>query len=343
MSVFWHSNFMIRLRSWEYWPLQVVYFPIFFYWMWQAIRSGSLFFFSASNPSIESGGMLGESKSKILDLIPDEVKPITLFFNKGVELEDMITQFSQHQLTYPVIAKPDMGERGWQVVKVKDEIALVNYAESSTVDFIIQEYIDLPVELGVFYYRMPDEEQGVVSSIVLKEMLKVTGDGRSTLRELMTKYDRAKLQITTLEKERDLSVVPKSGEDVELVGIGNHSKGTTFLNGNQWITEKLITQFDLLSKQVKGFYYGRYDLRCASREALERGEMKIMELNGAGAEPAHIYHPGFSLFRAYGVLFKHWKILAQISRANHKNGVAYLTLKEAKEIWSRIKAKEALT
>jgi hypothetical protein len=320
--------------------MTVVYFPIFFYWMWQALLSRSLFFFSASNPTIESGGMLGESKSQILGLVPDEVKPITLYFVRGTSQAEIITTISKKKLSYPIIAKPDMGERGWQVEKIEDETSLLSYIDQSPVDFIIQEYINLPIELGVFYYRMPDHECGTVSSIVLKEMLKVTGDGQSSLQELMMNLDRAKLQIASLEGERDLSVIPSDGEEVELVGIGNHCKGTTFLNANHLINEKLIKQFDQLSKRIDGFHYGRYDLRCASYEALNKGEMKIMELNGAGAEPAHIYQPGFSLFTAYGVLFKHWNILAKISRANHKKGIEYLTFSEAKEIWQRIQTKE---
>jgi hypothetical protein len=310
--------------------------------MWQAMRCKSLFFFSASNPTIESGGMLGESKSQILDLVPEGVKPITLFFLKGQEVEEIILALELKHLTYPLIAKPDMGERGWQVEKIKNQGALEKYIHQSTVDFIIQEYIDLPIELGVFYYRMPDQEQGEVSSIVVKDMLKVRGNGNSTLRELMMQYDRAKLQIATLEQVRDLSIIPVDGEEVELVAIGNHGKGTTFLNGNHLITNELQQQFDQLSKKVDGFFYGRYDLRCASYDALNRGEMKIMELNGAGAEPAHIYHPGFSLMEAYRVLFKHWRVLAQISRANHQKGVKYLTFGEAKHIWARIKAKQAV-
>ena len=342
MNRIWRSNFMIRLRSWEYWPLYVVYFPIFFYWVWQAILSKSLFFFSASNPTIESGGMLGESKSKILELVPEEVKPTTMFFLKDQDLKTVIAALDKNGLSYPLIAKPDMGERGWKVEKINDQADLDKYIYQSNVDFIIQEYIDLPIELGVFYYRMPDQEQGEVSSIVVKDMLKVMGDGRSSLRDLMMLYDRAKLQIASLEKERDLSVIPIAGEEVELVAIGNHCKGTTFLNGNHLITEQLRQQFDHLSKRVDGFFYGRYDLRCVSYEALNRGEMKIMELNGAGAEPAHIYHPGFPLLEAYRVLFKHWNVLAQISRANHQKGVKYLTFGEAKDIWARIKTKEAV-
>ena len=333
MTWFWRSNLMIRLRKWEYWSIYVIYFPIFFYGIWQAILSRSLFFFSASNPSIKNGGMFGCSKFKILELIPEDVKPITLFFQKGVSEEVALFQIESNKLQYPIIAKPDMGNRGWQVEKIKSENELLEYMRICQVNFIIQEYIDLPIELGVFYYCMPDQEQGVISSVVLKEMLKVTGDGNSTLRELMMKYDRAKLQVQFLAQKRGLSTVPPKGEEVELVAIGNHSRGATFLNGNHLITKQLRAQFDQLHKKIDGVFYGRYDLRCASYEMLNKGQMKIMEFNGANAEPAHIYHPGFSLLEAYRILFKHWKILGQISRANHQKGVKYMTMAEAKKLF----------
>jgi hypothetical protein len=57
-----YLNFMTRLTQWEYWPFEVIYLPIFVYWLWLSVKARSLFFFSAANPSIENGGMLGESK-----------------------------------------------------------------------------------------------------------------------------------------------------------------------------------------------------------------------------------------------------------------------------------------
>ena len=64
--------------------------------------------------------------------------------------------------------------------------------------------------------------------------------------------------------------------------------------------------------------------------------MKIMELNGAGAEPAHIYHPNSSLWTAYKVLLSHWKVMYDISVINHKKGIPYLTLKEGMQVVKNI-------
>ena len=135
-----------------------------------------------------------------------------------------------------------------------------------------------------------------------------------------------------------LDVILDKGKRMELVSIGNHCLGTKFLDGNHLINEKLTASFDRISKQVNGFYFGRYDLRCASLADLENGKIKIMELNGCGAEPAHIYHPGASLVKAMKVLITHWKNMYRISVENHKQGVPYLTLREGRAIYKKVKA-----
>jgi hypothetical protein len=194
---------------------------------------------------------------------------------------------------------------------------------------IMQEYIDLPMEAGIFYYRMPNENKGTVSSVVLKGLLTIVGDGESSIYELMIDNERAKLQVGRLREAGviNLEEVPEVDEKIVLEPIGNHNRGTVFLNGNYLINQKLIDIIDDISKNIDGFYYGRYDVRYQDEEALYRGEFKIMELNGSASEPAHIYAPGFSLLKAYKVLFHHWRILFEISRMNHKNGVPYMLFK----------------
>jgi hypothetical protein len=45
----------------------------------------------------------------------------------------------------------------------------------------------------------------------------------------------------------------------------------------------------------------------------------IVELNGAGSEPTHIYDPKHSIFFAWQEIIRHWKFLHHISTINHKN------------------------
>lgn len=282
--------------------------------------------------------MIGESKMDILKSLPQSLIPQTELVKAGCpynELDEIAGKF-----IYPIICKPDVGERGWQVEKINNRDELVNYHQSVKSHYLIQECLTEPIELGVFYYRYPEDKKGNISSIVIKEMLNVFGDGHSSLKELILTNDRAKLQWPVLKEKfkGKLDTIPKLDEEINLVAIGNHSRGTKFLDGNHLINEKLVEVFTLISNQIDGFYYGRYDIRVNSIEDLYNGNIKIMELNGAGSEPAHIYQPGYSLLYAYKIIFQHWKILYQISRMNNKKGIPYLSFNEALAIYKRTKA-----
>lgn len=64
-------------------------------------------------------------------------------------------------------------------------------------------------------------------------------------------------------------------------------------------------------------------------EALRSGKaFHIIELNGAGGDPTHIYDPKHSLFFAWKEIVRHWFILYRISAANHRLGVKYMTYTE---------------
>lgn len=285
------------------------------------------------------GGMFGESKYDVLKLIPDQYKPKTVLVKHPSTKEKIRELLQSHQLNFPLVFKPDLGERGYMVNRIFSEQDIDEYLKRIQADFLIQELVDLPVECGIFYTRFPDEENGSVTSVVLKEMLTVTGNGKCTLLELITDKPRAKLQkerLCEIHAGRIDVVIPE-GEVVELNLIGNHCLGTKFLNGNHLINEKLSQTLDHLSKQIDGFYFGRFDLRCATNTDLYAGRIKILELNGCGAEPAHIYQPGFSLWKAWHTLFTHWKNIFIISLQNHKRGVPFVSFREGSMIYRKFK------
>lgn len=332
-------NFFSKLFHWEYWPFGIIQLPLIFLWIWYSIKERSLFYFSASNPGILTGGMMGESKFEVLQMVPENVKPKSLLIKFPGSLEKVVRTIRENNLSFPVIFKPDLGERGWMVRKIKSAEDVAKYLSEIKIDFIVQELVDLPLEFGVYYLRFPNQPNGLVNSITMKEFLSIQGDGRKTIEALILEKDRARFQWKILKdiyQDRLKEVLPM-GEKLELVSIGNHCLGTTFLNGNHLITPKLCESFDRMSKQVEGFYFGRYDLRCASLKDLEEGNVKIVELNGCGAEPAHIYHPGASLWNGLQDLILHWKNLYLISKENHQKGVPYLSFEEGKAIYNRLK------
>jgi hypothetical protein len=339
------SNFFIKLKSWEYWPFGIVQFPLFIYFGWLCLRSRSLVFFSASNPGITMGGMFGESKFDVLQKVPAMHTPITMLVKVPATSRHVVSMMQDRNLRFPIIVKPDIGERGFGVQKITDSQQLDLYLVDQRFDFMVQEFVDLPLEFGVFYTRFPNQKQGHVTSVVMKEMLAVVGDGRSSLQELILRLDRAKLQWDTLKvKYGDaLNKCVPEGERIELVSIGNHCLGTKFLDGSHLINADLHRSFDAISQQIPEFYFGRFDLRCHRIDDLYNGNVKIMELNGCGAEPAHIYHPGYSLRKALGVLFSHWRNIFLIARENQRRGVSYTPLREAVAHYKKFKAATTAT
>jgi hypothetical protein len=298
-----------------------------------------LVFFTASNPGIDMGGMFGESKFEVLKKIPGNLIPKTIRVSIPATLPQVLQAIGEEGFQFPVIFKPDLGEKGHMVKKIANEKDIDSYIAKTRIDFLIQELVDLPFEFGVFYRRFPGDARGEVTSVVLKEMLTVTGDGKSSLQQLIFKKERAKLQWERLrEKFKDrLNEILAAGDTLELVSIGNHALGTKFLDGSYLINQKLSDVFDEISKQVDGFYYGRFDLRCASVDDLYSGKVKIMELNGCGAEPAHIYEPGYPLTKAIGVTLKHWRNIYEISRMNHNRGVRYVSIPVAFEFYKKFR------
>jgi hypothetical protein len=333
------SNFIIKFKSWEYWPFGIIQFPLFIYFGWLALRARSPTFFSASNPGITMGGMLGESKFDVLKKIPLQYTPVSIRIDKSLSANQVLEILKTNHLNFPVIFKPDLGERGFMVKKISNQHDVEKYLKQIKIDFIAQEFVDLPLEFGIFYTRNPKDTRGKVTSVVMKEMLTVSGDGKQTLQQLILQKDRAKLQWSTLRDKyrNDLKTVLADGEKKELVSIGNHCLGTTFLDYRHLINERLSETFDIISKQIAGFYFGRFDLRCRSIEDLYAGNVKIMELNGCGAEPAHIYQPGYPLTKAMSELFNHWRTIFKIAQENHRRGVHYTSLKEASMYYKAFK------
>lgn len=294
--------FLVKLFYYEYWPFWLFFLPLVPYWMYLAARHRSLTFFTLANPAIPHGGVFGESKSDILKKINSEYLPRSIYCESGVAFTDVLIQLSNQSMEFPLVAKPDVGERGTQVEKLADERDLEDYLLSAEAEFIIQEFIDYPIELGVLYFRTPLSGESGITSIVKKEFLTVVGDGESTILQLIEKSERAKLQLPLLKDKwgGKLNTVLELDKAFLLQPIGNHCLGTKFLSANDIIDDKLVKVFDQISNGIDGFHYGRFDLKVKSFDALEKGEgILIMELNGVTSEPGHIYDPKLNIFKAY--------------------------------------------
>ncbi len=323
------KTFLTKLTKWEYWPTYMFYVPIIPYYLYRAIRARHLVFYLATNPGIKYSGNGTESKYKTILLIPEKHRPKTVFVKTGEPINVVQRKIENEGISFPLIAKPDVGFRGFLVQKIDDFESLKNYLEKYDVDIIIQEFIDYKNECGILYSRVPGEAHGAITSVTLKKFLSITGDGTSKLSELILNDSRACVYydyLKAIHKEHMNSVLEKDHEEIISV-IGNHARGTQFINGNHLIDETLVTMLDALNKQIEGWFYGRLDIKYDTFEKVRKGEdFKILEINGIIAEPTHIYDPttGATYFGALRSLKKHWGIISKIAVANHtKNKVEY--------------------
>jgi membrane protein DedA with SNARE-associated domain len=324
-----------RRTHWEFWPSWVFYAPTFCWYLLLALRHRSLSLPTVSNPAMDAGGFIGESKGAILkDLVAgrDDAQRFvvrTLHLPPGgVErLEQLERWLADEQLDYPIVIKPDAGQRGSGVRYVKTASEARAYLAELPLAVVAQEYAAGPHELGVFYVRPPGEMVGRIFSVTEKFFTTVVGDGEHNLEDLIVRHPRAVLQASTFFRRHAdlLGWVPGPGEEFPLVTSGNHAQGALFKDGRRLATDALRARLDALADGYPGFHIGRFDLRAPDLDALIRGEQfKIVELNGATSEATHIYDPDFGPWRgpieAYRTLFTQWSMVFAISAANRKAG-----------------------
>jgi hypothetical protein len=331
---------LLKIKHFEFWNTHLFHLPIYLYWLFLSCKARSLFFFSAANPGIETGGMIGESKYRILKKIDPHYLPKTIFYSSAPAQTKLLADIEKEGISFPFVVKPDIGQGGWLIQMIHDKHELDLFLAKIKMPFMVQEYIDYEIELGLLYYRFPGSKNGRISSVAVKELLSVTGDGTSTLLQLVEKHERAKGQLPKLSRNKriELNRIPEKGEKIKLSFVGNHSYGTMFLNANHLVDEQLALIFDKLCLGIDGFYFGRFDLRCKSIADLKAGDFKILELNGAGSEPLHIFDPAEKIAKAYRSAFEHWRIIYTISELNRKAGVCYMELKEALKVYKHVRA-----
>lgn len=331
------SPWLIKLFNWEYWSFNTIYAPLYLYWFYLSAKAKSFFFFNASNPTIEYGGFVLEKKSDIYNILPQAYFPKTVLIVPNTEkgaIEKIIENSGIH---FPAIVKPDVGGRGRGVKKVDSLEAALEYVQQfKQYPMLVQNLIPFKNEVGIFYYRLPWESKGFISGIVSKEFLTVIGDGSSTIEQILNQDTRYILQLPALRKTSNINLneIPLKGEVKVLVPYGNHARGAKFVDWSDKITDALESSIDEVCSQIPHFYFGRLDLMYDTWELMEQGKnISIVELNGAGSEPTHIYDPKHSLFYAWGEIIRHWKILLKISIYNHKNKIGrFLTYKEGRQM-----------
>jgi len=335
-----------KIINWELWPFYLVYTPLVFVWVYYFFKAKRFWFFAPVNPSLEFSGFEGETKEEMFNQLNKNIYPNTIYVKPAMQFDSVLLQMQHVGLTYPIAVKPNIGTKGLCFRKIDNEEQLKKYHQSLPVEYVLQDMIEWPLELSVFYVRYPNKLKGSITGLIAKEYLHVVGDGQSTLLELMEKHPKAKLRLGELVKkhESQLQQIILAKKVFYLSIAGNHNRGARFINLHKEIDDNLVNVFDDISNHTKKFYYGRYDVKTTSLEDLKHGKnISILEFNGVGAEPNHIYDCNMSYLQALKVIAKHWGHMYKIGKLNNENGIPYISfikgwkhLRKAKAFYQRL-------
>ncbi len=317
-----------RFGNWEFWPWWLLYQPVLARVAGLVLHHRSLRLVTAANPGIPGGGLVGESKWKILEPLqrhaPEHVAR-TAFLPAGEALDarrERVERFvDETDIGYPIVVKPDEGDRGFGVTIVRHPDELDRALSTLRREGLVQEFVP-GAEFGVFYVRSPEVASGELFSITEKRPLTLLGDGKRNLERLILDDPRAVyLAALHLDFHRvRLGWIPEPGEEIALTELGTHSRGALFLDGAQVETPALRRAVDHVARGLPGFCFGRFDLRAVDRGALQRGTFKVVELNGLTAEATHIYDPRYGVGHALRTLFRQWELAFEVAAANRRAG-----------------------
>ena len=317
-----YPSFLQPIFNWRYWPTEFLYLPLTLYVFFiGAFKTGKLFYFAAANPKIPLGGFANDSKFSIIKNIPIAFKPKTILISKNDNIENLKYKFQDENFSFPLFAKPDIGEGGFLAKKINTYDELLNYHSIHNMDYLVQEFIDYPLELSVLIHNAEGDFK--ISSITERKHLSIIGDGYSSIEELLTADKRVMLRIKNIKKqcESQLNIVLEKGKTLQPTSLGNRNYGALFIERTELINKATIESLENVNKIINLFNYARYDIKCNSVEDFLQGKMKILEINGVKGEPVHIYDSKYNLYEAYKEIFRHWGFIMQISKRNIKEGI----------------------
>ena len=338
-------HFWRKWKSFEFWPSWFFYIPIVFWYIFLSIRYKSLLCPFYANPKILNGGLLGESKWDFMQYLDPKSKTTlpALKVKKGVTFEEFLVVLEKNNFHFPFIVKPDVGQRGFAVRIICDEFDLTEYLLLSDFDIILQKLSLLPKEAGIFYIKIPDLKNEFIFSITNKKFPFIIGDGKTKIGDLILNDPRAKIIAPTYfsRHETSLDLILNLDEKFQLSECGNHCQGAIFENGYYLKTDMLLQQISKTLSYFPEFYFGRFDVRYKTEDALKNGQFEIVEINGAGSEATHIWDSKTTLIEAYSTLFTQWKLLFEIGHQVKKrpdfesNVDLVLFLKESFKVYFR--------
>jgi hypothetical protein len=310
-----------------------MYTPVAFSWIFNAIRYRSITLPLLANPKLCLSGMVGVKKSDLFKqaqgICRDSILPWQVFTVNNNDSSQQCSQWLETikaaGIDLPFVCKPDIGCRGSGVKLVHKQQELADIIESypAGTSLMLQQLAQYKPEAGVFYVKMPYQEQGKVVSLTFKHSPHICGDGVHSLKELLMQDSRAKnlLHLYQARHQENWHKIIAKGKEIDLIFSASHCQGAVFEDARKQITDELNHAIENIMQGLPEFYYGRLDVKFKNLESLKKGKtIEIIEINGASAESIHIWDKNTSFMDAIKTLLWQYKTLFILGDYNRKKG-----------------------
>jgi hypothetical protein len=339
MSAERHLSALERMPKW------MICIPLVFQWIWLSVRYRSLTLPSSVNPSITSGGLIGEGKLEYFDGMGPLARGATAQY-VGVStggswsLEELANTMFDNGLDFPIIAKPDLGLCGYGVRRVDDIAQLGAYVNSfpKNETIVLQRYLPEAGEAGIFYVRDKGTGNGVLLGLALRYFPRVIGDGIRSVGSLMVEDRRLSRLLNSAFHENfaNTDKIPAMGEVVRLSTIGSTRVGGLYCDGSELISPKLTLAIDAIARDMPQFHFGRFDVRFDNIEELAEGRgFTIIEINGAGSEAIQAWDPNIGLLDGFRIIFAKQKALFKVADQMRNGGARPIGLLQLAKLFLR--------
>lgn len=299
--------------------------PLVVQWFWLSARYGSATLPSVLNPRIETGGLAGESKLSYLEPIDAKLRGWIADTHAVRPGDDALRVRECAGLSYPLIAKPDIGWCGYGVRRIETDAELADYARAFPGDavFLLQRFASEANEAGLHYVRDADAAQGRVVALTVRHQPHVIGDGARSVAMLIADDARAQRKVETYREvlgDAALARVPAVGERVNLTTVASVRVGGRYQDMTACVMPALERTVDEIAQSIGDFHYGRFDVKFESLADLSQGRFTVIEINGAGSEAIQYWDPDVPLLTTFAGVFAKQRALFALAAAMRRRG-----------------------
>lgn len=318
-----YNIFMKKTARHRIHPIISHHIPTISFYLYFAWQAKDFLYLQYLNPTYVLWSLVWMKKSLLIEKINSNFLPKTLCINIHKWLDE---QYERWNFWSKIIAKPDRWVR-WSWVRFITEyqelLLYYNEQKHNKENFLVQEYIDYPYELWVFYIQGTNEKKWWIVSISMKQPKFLLWDGKRTIQELL--YERwLEGNINTLDFIAKIwykiSDILEEWKTLYTSVLFNHAQWAECKDISSLIKNSDILQ-DIFSHIAKslGLGYWRFDVKVKSLDNFTLGkDFKILESNLLTSEPLHIYDDKYSLLQALRIWFWYWERMYDICMYHKK-------------------------